>query len=226
MNTEIRALRSIEQRALTEDEKGAGYIGALRGTIPYNKDSHRLSKRGRNKQFIERIAPNAFARSMDDGEVMVMAGHTDDPLMGLARNKRNLTITSDDSAMTWEALLPDTRAGRDLLRLVELGIINGTSFEFDVDGPDGEEWDQRDARTDGRLIKRAILRALNPVTWPAYADSSLMVEMRKKDGRVEFEQPAQPEPEIVAAYDAANDISKTDMERRLRILNLCSVSVH
>jgi HK97 family phage prohead protease len=221
MQTEIRALRSIEQRAITDDEKASGYIGALRGVIPYNKDSHRLSKRGRNKQFIERIAPGAFDRSMADGEIMVMAGHTDDPLMGLARNKRNLSITSDENAMTWEALLPDTRAGRDLLRLVEMGIINGTSFEFDVDGMDGEQWDSIDARTDGRLIKRAVLRALNPVTWPAYADSSLMVEMRKKDGRVEFEQPAQAEPEP-AAYDAANDFSKTDMERRLRILNLCS----
>lgn len=226
METEIRALRSIEQRALTDDEKAGGYIGALRGIIPYNKDSHRLSKRGRNKQFIERIAPGAFARSMDDGEIMVMAGHTDDPLMGLARNKRNLTIRSDDNAMTWEALLPDTRAGKDLLRLVEMGIINGTSFEFDVDGPDGESWDSRDARTDGRIIKRAILRALNPVTWPAYADSSLMVELRKKDGRVEFEKPAE-EPEETAkpdarAYDPSTDFSKTDRERRLRILALGS----
>lgn len=219
MEPEIRALRSIEQRAVTDEEKAKGFIGALRGRIPYNSDSHRLSKRGRNKQFIERIAPGAFDKSMADGEIMVMAGHTDDPLMGLARNGRNLTIKSDENAMEWEALLPDTRAGKDLLHLVEMGIINGTSFEFDVDGPDGEAWDMRDARTDGRVIKRAILRALNPVTWPAYADSSLMVEMRKKDGRVEFEKPAEA-PTEQPAYDAATDFSKNDRDRRFRILSL------
>lgn len=219
METEIRALRSIEQRAVTDEEKAKGFIGALRGRIPYNSDSHRLSKRGRNKQFIERIAPGAFDKSMADGEIMVMAGHTDDPLMGLARNGRNLTIKSDEKAMEWEALLPDTRAGKDLLHLVEMGIINGTSFEFDVDGPDGETWDMRDARTDGRVIKRAILRALNPVTWPAYADSALMVEMRKKDGRMEFEKPAEA-PAEQPAYDAATDFSKNDRDRRFRILSL------
>lgn len=226
MPTEIRALRSIENRAITEDEKANGYIGALRGTIPYNKDSHRLGKRGRNKQFIERIAPGAFDRSVNDGEIMVMAGHTDDPLMGLARNGRNLTISSNESAMTWEALVPDTRAGKDLLHLVEMGIINGTSFEFEVDGPDGESWDSRDARTDGRLIKKATLRAFNPVTWPAYANSSLMVEVRRKDGRVEFAQPetepAEEQAPEVRAYDPAQDFSKIDRERRLRILTLSS----
>lgn len=215
METEIRALRSIEHRAITEDEKAKGFIGALRGTIPYNTDSHRLSKRGRNKQFIERIAPNAFAQSMNDGEVMVMAGHTDDPLMGLARNGRNLEIKSGENALTWEALIPDTRAGKDLLHLVEMGIINGTSFEFDVDGKEGEEWDSRDARTDGRLIKKAVLRALNPVTWPAYADSSLMVEMRKKDGRVEFEQPAEAPKE--PPVDTVDNESRTRRLTRLKL---------
>jgi HK97 family phage prohead protease len=218
MDTEIRALRSIEQRAVTEDEKAKGFIGALRGKIPYNSDSHRLSKRGRSKQFIERIAPGAFDRSMADGEIMVMAGHTDDPLMGLARNGRNLTIKSDENAMTWEALLPDTRAGKDLLHLVEMGIINGTSFEFDVDGPDGETWDMRDARTDGRVIKRAVLRALNPVTWPAYADSSLMVELRKKDGRMEFEAPAEEPKEEPTA--AAPDADSESRSRRITRLSL------
>jgi len=219
MPTEIRALRSIEKRALTDDEKSAGYVGCLRGMIPYNSDSHRLSKRGRQKQFIERIAPGAFERSMSDGEVMVMAGHTDDPLMGLARNGRNLKITSDENAMTWEALVPDTRAGKDLLNLVDLGIINGTSFEFDIDGPDGEAWDKRDSNTDDRLIKRANLRAFNPVTWPAYASASLMAaELRKKDdGRIEWEAPiSAPAPIEEPSFDA----DKEFRARRARRLSL------
>lgn len=232
MSTEIRALRSIEQRAVTDEEKAAGYIGALRGSIPYNKDSYPLTKRGRKKRFIERIAPGAFDESVkqDGSEIMVMAGHTDDPLMGLARNGKNLIISSDERGMNWEALVPETRAGKDLLRLVELGIINGTSFEFDVENSSDEEWSMRDARMDGRMIKKAKLRALNPVTWPAYADSSLMVEMRRRDdGRMEFEKPAQDDSATIDAQAAEQRsenaeplFTDSDRDRRLRILHLGS----
>ncbi len=223
MPTEIRAHRSIERRALTDSEKESGYIGALRGVIPYDSDSHRLNKRGRSKQFIERIAPGAFSRSLSDGEIMVMAGHTDDPLMGLARNGKNLKITSDERSLTWEALVPDTRAGKDLCHLVDMGIINGTSFEFDVDGPDGEQWDSRDARTDTRIVKRANLRALNPVTWPAYAAGELMVELRRKDGGgIEFEAPAEvpSEPVTAVASEPTFDADAEARARRFKRLSL------
>jgi len=92
----------------------------------------------------------------------------------------NLTLASDARALTWEALVPDTSAGRDLVTLVDKGIITGTSFEFEVDGEAGQKWEARDARTDQRTITSARLVALNPVVWPAYSDSSLTVELRRR----------------------------------------------
>lgn len=178
-HTEIRGRASLEQRALTETEKTAGYIGAIRGVVPYNSDSEVLHKRGRTKPFIERIAPDAFKRSLEDQEVMAFAGHTDDPLSSLGRLGENLTVTNDERSLTWEALVPDTAAGRDMLSLVSKKIIRGTSFEFEL-LPGGETWETRDAKTDQRTITSAKLLAFNPVAWPAYSDSTLTVDMRSK----------------------------------------------
>jgi uncharacterized protein len=178
---ELRARASIERRALTDAEKSAGYIGALNGVIPFNSDSVVLSKRGRAKPFVEQIAPEAFKRSLtEDKDIMANAGHTDDPLAALGRIGENLTVTQTATEMRWEALLPDTPAARAMLQLVEKRIITGTSFEFEVRGAAGEKWEKRDDKLDQRTILDARLIAFNPVTWPAYADSSLTVEMRRR----------------------------------------------
>lgn len=178
---EVRARASLERRALTEAEKSSGYIGAIKGVIPYNSDSEILSKRGRTKPFIEKIAPDAFKRSLaEDKDIMGFAGHTDDPLAALGRIGENITVISDQRSMTWEALVPDTHAGRDMLSLVDKKIIRGTSFEFEVRGTAGEKWEKRDDRLDERTILDAKLIAFNPVAWPAYSDSSLTVELRRR----------------------------------------------
>ena len=222
MKTELRAYRNIEKRALSDTEKADGYIGALRGMIPYNSDSHKLSKRGRNNKFIEQIAPGAFDKSLSQNkEIMLMAGHTDNPLSGIARIGENLSVKTDERGMSWEALVPDTAAGRDLVSLVDKGIITGTSFEFDVTNG-GESWSKRDASTDERIITEARLHAINPVTWPAYADSGLTVEMRKRDIRTSYfstdiEYDPTASPDVAFAVEALGE-EVTCLEEALEYL--------
>jgi len=178
---EIRARASIERRDVTEAEKTAGYIAALEGEIPFNADSVILSKRGRARPFVEQIAPDAFKRSItEDKDIMAFAGHTEDTLNAFAKIGENLTITTDGKAMRYRALVPDTRAGSDLIKLVDKKIITGTSFEFEVRDQAGEKWEKRDDRIDQRTILDARLLAVNPVAWPAYTDSSLTVELRRR----------------------------------------------
>lgn len=179
--TETRACRGIQKRSLTDSEKAAGYIGALVGVIPFNSDSEVLTMRGRAKPFVEKIAPDAFTRSLaEDRDIMASAGHTDDPLSALGRIGKNLTVEATDKELRWEALVPDTRACADMLVLVDNGIITGTSFEFMTRGTAGEKWEIRDSNLDQRTITDARLLAVNPVTCPAYPDSSLTVELRRK----------------------------------------------
>lgn len=183
--TEIRARRGIERRALTEAEKASGYIGAVRSIIPYGSDSGELRDRRLNngKPFVEQIAAGAFKRSLETpGDILAFVGHTDDPLAAFARAGANLTFTDTAAGLEWEALAPDTAACRDLVRLVESGVIKGASFEFSVRGADGERWEKRDGR-DVRVITSAELYAVNPVAVPAYDESALTVSLRSRDHR-------------------------------------------
>lgn len=173
---ERRMIRGkVECRALTDKEKSDGYIGALVGVIPLNTDSVELRDRRLNggDPFVERIAPKAFAEASD---VMGMAGHTDDTLAAFARQGVNLTLTESDAELRWEALVPDTTAGRDLLVQARLGIVRGTSFEFDYGAED--KWEKRSDGVAVRTVTRGRLSAVNPVVWPAYDDSELSVSMR------------------------------------------------
>lgn len=180
---ELRAFRKIEKRALTQAEKDAGYIGAISSVIPYNSDSGEIRERGTNggRPFVEQVARGAFASSLESPEgIIAFVGHTDDPLAAFARAGANLTLTETADGLQWEALAPDTAACRDLVKLVDTGVIRGASFEFSVRGTTGEKWEKR-GTTDVRIITDATLYAVNPVAWPAYEDSALTVAMRSHD---------------------------------------------
>lgn len=182
-NYECRARRGIELRAASEEEKKAGFIYALDGFIPYNSDSAELRDRGLNRgqPFVERIAPDAFKRSLgEDKDIMGFAGHTDELLSAFARIGENLTITTDERGMSWRALAPDTEACRSLRSLIEQKVVRGTSFEFSVKG-EGEKWEKRDGK-DVRTITEARLYTVNPVAFPAYPESELTVSMRSRFG--------------------------------------------
>lgn len=182
---ELRARRTLERRELTNKEKADGYIGAIRSVIPYNSDSGEIRERGTNggRPFVEQVARGAFRQSLETpGDIIAFVGHTDDPLAAFARAGANLTLTETADGLQWEALAPDTAACRDLVKLVESGVIRGASFEFSVRGKDGEKWEKRGS-VDVRIITDATLYAVNPVAWPAYEDSALTVALRSRSER-------------------------------------------
>jgi hypothetical protein len=141
---ERRSVGGLELGTLTDAEKAEGYVGVLTGKIPLDTDSTVLRDRRINngRPFVERIARNAFADSIDKGEdIMGMAGHTDATLAAFARSGANLVLSRDATAIHYRALLPDTQTGKDLLELAQKKIIRGTSFEFDLGAED--KWERR-----------------------------------------------------------------------------------
>ncbi len=167
----------VECRTLTAAEQAAGWIGALRGIIPLNTDSVVLRDRRLNngQPFVERIAHKCFAGA--EG-VMGMAGHTEDTLAAFARQGVNLTLTETATELQWDALIPDTSAGRDLLVQARHGIVQGTSFEFGVGADD--KWEKRSDGTSVRTVVKGELSTVQPVIWPAYDRSELSVSMRQR----------------------------------------------
>lgn len=122
-------------------------------------------------RFRERIAPDAFAGSIEEGEdVLALLDH--DPTKVLARTKSGtLRLADDDKGLAFEISVPDTTAGRDALALAERGDLGGASIGFIVEDEGREQ--------DVRIVRRARLLEISVVSaWPAYAETS--VEARRR----------------------------------------------
>lgn len=125
--------------------------------------------------FVETIAPGAFADSLrSGGDVLALVDH--DPSALLARTKTGtLRLHEDDRGLAFEIALPDTTLGRDVLAMAERGDLGGMSFGFLVKD---EQWQGR----------RRELRALDLLevsvvhAWPAYDGTA--VDARNRTPRL------------------------------------------
>jgi HK97 family phage prohead protease len=199
----------IELRSAT----APGSVGTLAGRVNYNSPSAPLSGHGR-ASFVEIIAPGAFAATLRAKTAIVLtAGHrSDDPLAVLARwPSGGLTLRDTAAGLEWSAVLPDTRAARDLVALVKAKAIVGASFEFRVLSG-GERW-ERVGGIERRTITAAELVEINPVTSPAYPSNT--VEARRRNSAAELHP-------ITGAQAARLGLRfpDHDRDRRARILHL------
>lgn len=157
--------------------------------------------------FKEKIDRNAFDGVLGD-DVVAVFNHNDNLI--LARNKKTLYITVDDTGLRYEFEAPNTTAGNDLLESIARGDIEGSSFRFTIDGeawekapkddPDGVE-EYRTITKIGRLID------VGPVTFPAYPDST--VAKRSMEGYY---------TKIKNREDNTTKISATARSRKLHLL--------
>ena len=107
---ELRFFKSkVELRAITKEQETAGYIGEMRGFIPYASDSRELRNR-KGEKFVERLAPGVFARSLADPKQVVFADVGHDDSATFARSGINLTLVSDFNRVALKAFkVKDTR---------------------------------------------------------------------------------------------------------------------
>ncbi|WP_018715870.1 HK97 family phage prohead protease [Brachymonas chironomi] len=122
--------------------------------------------------FIERIAPGAFIRSLESGrDVLALADH--DPKTVLGRTSSGTLALSEDShGLAFTLTLPDTTAGRDLAALAARGDLGGMSFGF---VPADEVW-----TGDTRELREVELHEVCVVqSWPAYPQTSVALRMKQ-----------------------------------------------
>ncbi len=121
--------------------------------------------------FRERIAPRAFAESLEEGgDILALLDHDPSRVLGRTRSK-TLTLADEERGLYFEIAAPDTTAGRDALALAERGDLGGASIGFIV------EEEARDG--DVRIVTRARLLEISVVSaWPAYAETT--VEARRR----------------------------------------------
>lgn len=119
--------------------------------------------------FAEVIAPTAFEGRLDDPVVAVF---NHNQLQPLAKVGAGLELSVDERGLRYSFPIPDTTAGRDLIELMERGIVRDASFAFML-GSDGDSWESREGAKDLRTIHRvARLVDVSVVTVGAYSDAS------------------------------------------------------
>lgn len=128
--------------------------------------------------FDEEISPRAFDNA-DMSDVVLNFNHDNNLLLAGTRNG-SLSLEVREDGLFQSATIVDTTQGRDVLKLVESGLISKMSFCFEI-APDGEEWTTRNGR-EHRLIT-AIERVydVSLVTFPAYSDTSAWLSRSNDD---------------------------------------------
>ena len=122
--------------------------------------------------FIERIAPGAFTKSLESGrDVLALADH--DPRAVLGRTSSGtLALHEDSHGLAFTLTLPDTTTGRDLAALAARGDLGGMSFAFESRT---EEW-----RGNTRELIDVELHEISVIAaHPAYSGTSVNLRHRE-----------------------------------------------
>lgn len=165
MAVEVRSV-PFELRASEDGRTLAGYAAV------FNSPSL-IHERG--KDFMEQIAPGAFARTINAKDrVVLQFDHGSHPLIGGMPLGRIDTMREDSHGLYVEARLSDHMLSDIVRTAIADEAITGMSFRFSV--PDGgDTWTRSEDGTQHRTINEVKLYELGPVTFPAYDTTSVGV---------------------------------------------------
>ena len=147
----------VEVRAAAADKRTIGGYAAK-----FNKPSRNLGG------FVEQIDPAAFRKSRGDGWPEVMARYNHEVLLGTTA-ARTLRLELDDTGLTYEVDVPQTRA--DVYELIQRGDVHKSSFAFRT-MPEGDEWGLTEENFPLRTLHAVQLVDVAPVDQPAYVDTT------------------------------------------------------
>ena len=165
----------VERRYISMDVRSDGNADEPRivgYAAKFNKDSQPLGWSG----FIERIAPGAFSKTIQEADVRALGNHNPDVVLG--RNTAGtLTLAEDKTGLAYDVNV-DTQNSQSMswYRMIDRGDVSQSSFGFQVVK---DEWayPQNDADPVVRTLKEVKLFDVSPVTFPAYLDTE--AEARK-----------------------------------------------
>lgn len=157
----------VELRADGGTDGTIGKVGGL--AIVYNRYSQNLGG------FVELVEPGFVDRTINTPGADVLARYQHDSDMLLGRTIADtLRLASDEArGLDYEADVPDTSYGRDLLTLVRRGDVRHSSFAFRT-MTGGDRWDMTEDGTPLRILVRGGGKLVDvaPVVTPAYLDST------------------------------------------------------
>jgi hypothetical protein len=162
----------IEFRDESPDD---GRLGTLTGyAAVFDEDTEIHGWEG---DFLERIAPGAFKKTLADrgDKVKVLFNHGFDPSIGDKPLGKASVQKEDARGLYVEVPLDDTSYNRDLVASLRSGALDGMSFRFTVTR---DEWDDLTEEMPTRTLKEVRLYEYGPVTFPAYEATTAGVRAR------------------------------------------------
>jgi HK97 family phage prohead protease len=117
--------------------------------------------------FVERVAPGAFTKTLQETDVRALFDHNSANLLG-RKSAGTLRLQETERGLAYEVDIPETTLGRDIATLLCRGDLRGSSFGFrTISDSWGETADGYPLRT----LNEVALREVSIVTWPAYESS-------------------------------------------------------
>lgn len=171
---ERRFIKGATIRAVTGDKPGIAGIAAV-----YDQ-SYEIWQ-----GFVENVARGAFSRALKEKQdVRCLFNHDVNQLLGRSK-PGTLRLADSTEGLGYECDTdPDTTVGRDVVRMIERGDIDGCSFSFDVTA---QSWrDEKDPDSGLWITYRTIedvnLYDVGPVTFPAYTETSVGIRSQWPEG--------------------------------------------
>lgn len=125
--------------------------------------------------IVERIAPGAFAKTIQEADIRLLINH--DPNLVLGRNRAGtLRLEEDEIGLAIDGDMAPTSYGRDLAVSLERGDISQMSFAFRIVK---ESWTETADGIPLRTVQEAALSDVSIVTYPAYPDSDAGLRSRQ-----------------------------------------------
>lgn len=211
--------QSIEIRQVGDERRVEGYAAV------FNSPTTIQSRRGSFREMIDRTA---FEGRLED-PVVALFNH--DQLRPLAKVGAGLDLAVDDYGLRYSFPVPDTTTGRDLVELMDRGIVREASFAFTI-APDGERWERPEGEDmDVRTITRVgRLIDVSVVTLGAYSDAS--AALRSFEGSQSDEQdldhtetPEHKRNDENGRENAPNRERNRERVRALRLFSILNPSI-
>ena len=129
--------------------------------------------------FLERVAPGAFQRAIEDDDVRALFNHDVNFVLGRNRAKPTptLELAEDSTGLLTTTFPPDTTYARDLVVSIGRGDVSQMSFAFRVRK---ETWEEKGKHEWLRTIQDVELFDISPVTFPAYPTTDVGLRSLKQ----------------------------------------------
>lgn len=140
---------------------------------------------GNGRGAVERIMPGALDKSVAEIDCRAFWNHDSSIVLG-RESSGTLKLTLDSVGLKYQITCGSSPAAQNALEAVRRGDVDGSSFGFQVNKPDGERWITPVSGPEVRELWSISVYEVSPVAMPAYTGTSAVV--RSESDRNEFDR--------------------------------------